>query len=88
VKLIYCPECQDVKKLQKGTRWCKCRESWGFYKEDGLNAVLGGEAVPLGFNNRSFALALRMRTGSRYQAKNFTAFTIDESVCDTIERVE
>lgn len=86
MKLIYCPECQDVRKLHKKWAACECGKSWGFYNEDGLHAVIGGKAVPLGFNNSSFAQALRHRTGSRYELRNFVAFTIYEIVSDTVER--
>ena len=88
MKLIYCPECQDVRKLHVGERVeCQCGESWGWYKNI-LNAVVGGKAIPIGFNNRSFRMALNARMGSRYKERNFTAFTINEIVSDTVERVE
>ena len=54
MKLFYCPQCHDVMKLHVYLRQCYCGESGGFYKRDGLNAVLIGEAIPVGIDNFSF----------------------------------
>ena len=58
MKLIFCPSCEDVKKLQREVTWCRCMRSWGWYAEDGLNATIAGQAVPIGFSNSSFTEAL------------------------------
>lgn len=82
MKLIFCPKCQDVLKLSLDKKNCKCGESWGRYK-DKLNAVIGGEAVPLGFDNGSFVGALR----GENLWNQFTAFVIDLP-CKTIKKEE
>jgi len=56
VKLIFCPGCTDLVRLMKEIRFCKCKESWGLYKEDGLHAIIGGRSVPMGINNFRFCL--------------------------------
>lgn len=84
MKLIYCPECQDVQKLQHFKRECWCGQSWGRYVDD-LNAEIGGKAIPLGFANSTFAHALKYRCKTDVGSR-FVAFVIEEE-CPTI-RVE
>ena len=52
MKLIFCPECLDVKKVRMlELRRCACGRAWGYYLEDDLTAVIGGSAVPLAIEN-------------------------------------
>jgi hypothetical protein len=52
MKLIFCPECLDVKKVRMlELRRCACGQAWGYYLEDDLTAVIGGTAVPLAIEN-------------------------------------
>jgi hypothetical protein len=84
MKLIFCQKCQDVVKLQaEESRTCLCGESWGRYKNDGLNAVYGGEAVPLGFDNPTLAEALQNQP-KEGRGRRFEAFVIAEE-CDTFK---
>lgn len=82
MKLIFCPECQDVRKLLDKLTTCSCGKSSGEYL-DNLNAYIFGDAIPLGFANRTFVRALRNRPGDGMGAE-FVAFVIPEQ-CDTIE---
>ena len=66
MKLIYCPECLDVKKVRMlKVRHCTCGKSWGYYLEDDLTAVMGGAAVPIAIANDELreAVARRPRDG-------------------------
>ena len=84
MKLIYCEKCSDVVSLRVGKkRTCECGQSWGQYT-DSLNATIGGHAVPLGFENRSFAAALKKRP-EYGQGKEFSAFTIPMH-CPTVQK--
>lgn len=83
MKLIYCPKCQDIFKLRWDLRHCECGEAWGYYRDDGLNAVIGGGAVPIGFANQSFLNALKNRP-KEGQGKRFAAFVIPE-YCPTVK---
>lgn len=83
MKLIFCLQCGDIVGLTKVTRCCKCKLSWGRYKEDGLNAVIGGRCIPLGFDNQSLAHALRNRPDSGKGAE-FLAFVIPKK-CPTVD---
>ena len=61
MKLIYCPECRDMVLLIFEERSCQCGKSFGYYKPDGHNAVTGGTAIVIGFDNQSFENALSSR---------------------------
>ncbi len=66
MKLIYCPECNDVKRVwQLRVRYCACGKSWGYYLDDDLTAEMGGCAVPLAIANDELreASAQRPQTG-------------------------
>jgi len=85
MKLIYCPLCEDVVRLVQEVRRCRCLRSSGCYVDD-LQAVIAGEAIPLGVAWGSFltALAKRPRKGN---GKRFEAFVIPRE-CPTIEKRE
>lgn len=84
MKLIFCPVCGTVINLiQKKKTFCRCRKSWGMYKDE-LYATIGGDAIPIGIDNRTFALSLRDRKFLVYDNR-FTAFVIHES-SDRIDR--
>jgi hypothetical protein len=53
MKLIYCPDCKDMVKMDYDKRTCKCGDSWGYYESDGLNAKYGGKCIPIGISNPS-----------------------------------
>jgi hypothetical protein len=77
VKLIYCPECHDVRKLHLNeTVTCQCGQSSGAYV-DNLNAWISGKAIPIGFANPTLVDALYLqelygdrsdRLGHRFEA--------------------
>lgn len=85
MKLIFCPKCGDLFKLSQSTKKCLCKKSYGKYL-DGLNAEIGGNAVPVGINNISFLEALYKRPldgeGSRFEA-----FVIPVR-CETVLKAE
>lgn len=85
MKLIFCPICHDVVRLVSHERACICGKSWGQYINQ-IDAIIGGEATPIGFNNASFADALGNQPPSGL-GERFEAFVIPE-VCDTIEITE
>ena len=85
MKMLYCPKCHDVRKLQRKQVFCQCGGSSGWYKRDGLNAVVAGLAIPLGFQNTSFVEALKNQP-EKGAGEVFEAFVIP-SECPTIERM-
>lgn len=101
MKLLFCPHCLDVRKLEvidairphdQSTVMfptsCVCGKSWGHYLPDELNAVYGGDAVMLGFANSTLALAIKANKDSppeRGNGRTFIAFIIPESA-PTVKR--
>lgn len=82
MKLLLCPTCEDVLKLDHHGRYCGCGRAWGRYLADGLHAQISGTAVPLGFASSHLLDALRHRPATG-NGSLFTAFVIPE-VCDTV----
>lgn len=80
MKLLFCPNCQDVVKLKvQEMRFCACRECSGIYL-DVLNAEYYGKAIPLGFANNTLVEALKKRDkaindGTEHNASKGIAFT-------------
>jgi hypothetical protein len=84
MKLIFCPNCEDIIKCQESGRTCQCGASGGRYT-DNLNAIYWGKAVPLGLANSSFVQALRNQPEDG-QGSRFEAFVIPKS-CPTFKKV-
>lgn len=85
MKMIYCPKCHDVCKLRRKQVSCQCGASSGWYKRDGLNAVVAGMAIPIGFQNSSFVRALKNQP-EEGRGEVFEAFVIPKE-CPTIVRM-
>ena len=81
MKLIYCPECKSITSLSRVPKFCDCKLSGGWYR-DNLNAEIWGNAIPLGINNTSFLSALQHRPKEGL-GKAFTAFVIPKK-CSTV----
>ena len=86
MKLLYCNTCRDIVKLSRTTRTCQCGATGGHYKQDGLNAVYYGPAIPLGFANGSFHEALDNQPEFG-MGTNYNAFVIPK-VCPTMVHVD
>ena len=86
MKLILCKNCEDIVRLRKEERFCKCGKCSGKYT-DNLNAWYkgGDNVVPLGFANSSLISALRNQPKEGW-GENFTAFVIPE-ICDTFKKI-
>lgn len=56
MKLIYCPVCDDVFRVESFTwRICNCGRSGGQYNPDNLTATIGGKAKVFGIPNPFFS---------------------------------
>lgn len=85
MKLLFCNECQDVIRLIKTKRTCKCGKVGGKYIDD-LNAVYFGEtAMPIGFANNSLRRAIYNQPDEG-MGEVFTAFIIPKD-CPTYKLV-
>jgi hypothetical protein len=87
MKLIYCSNCQDIVRLYiDEERFCKCGECSGAYV-DRINAwYKGNHAIPLGFHNMSFSVAISSQPEEGW-GENFKAFVIPKE-CDTFIKKE
>lgn len=59
MKLIFCKKCQDIIRLFEETRKCRCGKSGGRYIDEKNAEYWGINAVPIGINNKDFALAIK-----------------------------
>ena len=86
MKLLLCNTCGDIIQLSKSTRTCQCGSCGGHYKEDGVNAIYYGPAIPIGFHNSSFtdAISNQPEYGSGVP---FKAFVIPKA-CPTMDHVD
>ena len=86
MKLLFCNTCRDIVKLSRTTRTCHCGATGGHYREDGLNAIYYGPAIPLGFANSEFHTALDSQPeyGDGYR---YTSFVIPK-VCPTMVHID
>lgn len=82
MKLIFCPVCHDVRKLNYKVVVCDCGASKGWYHNEHLHATIQGKAIPIGFANDSFVNALTKRPAEGL-GKLFNAFVIPED-CPTV----
>lgn len=82
MKLIFCPDCKDVFKLDYAARSCKCGKATGKYV-DKLNVVHTG-GIPLGFANSSLQKAIDNRPQFGMGA-TFEAFVIPQN-CPTVNQ--
>ena len=58
MKLLFCPECEDVRKLAYGRTTCDCGASYGWYEKDGHHASIGGKTIVIGLDNLSLVEGL------------------------------
>jgi hypothetical protein len=89
MKLIFCPYCRDIRKLQlKVMTYCNCGKSYGQYL-DNHKAEMNKEAIPVGIGIRSFYRALNHRpilTGYLPESR-IEAFLIEDN-CPTISIID
>ena len=91
MKLILCPKCDDVFKLSRTLKACKCGAAQGRYLADGLYAQINMVAIPIGLANRPLA-----REVVAYQRGNKTmdaaidawVFKVNEPHIERVEEFE
>lgn len=76
MKLIYCPNCLDVRSLIPGKQYCLCRLSWG--QNDRGYVIYGGKAIPLEFDDRSFLQAMSVNLPPRFINPRFIAWVVSD----------
>jgi hypothetical protein len=58
MKLIFCPRCFDVRKLQRHQTYCDCGYVSGRYDADGAHATVSPEASVIGIDNHTLRRAI------------------------------
>lgn len=76
MKLLFCPDCGDVFKLQKTTKSCQCGKCKGKYINN-LDAIYN-DGIPLGFNNETLGMAVANQPIAGW-GKKFEAFVIPKN---------
>ena len=87
MKLIFCKDCQDVIKIDRDMRTCKCGKAKA-YLTDHINAIVNDHAIVLGFSNPSLANAFKIKPtihfGSRFEAfiisKEAKSIKVDDTI--------
>jgi hypothetical protein len=74
MKLLLCPLCGDVRALRGAKTYCWCRKSWGKYDKAGVNAEIGGMAIPLGIHSHDLRYACMHRPSGNVAGHEFEAF--------------
>jgi len=82
MKLLFCPDCQDVFKLAKILRSCECGKCSGKYINN-LDAIYNN-GIPLGFNNQSLGMACAAQPVAGW-GKRFEAFVIARNVTTMVK---
>jgi hypothetical protein len=77
MKLIFCPDCQDVFKLTKKVKSCECGKCKGKYINN-IDAIYN-DGIPLGFNNTTLGMAIASQPVAGW-GKRFEAFVIAKNV--------
>jgi hypothetical protein len=85
MKLIFCPKCNDIIKLNYNDQTCSCKTSGGYYLTNGLNAEYWGNAIPIGINWSSFLNTIKYQP-QQGQGKTFEAFVIPFK-CKTMKKI-
>jgi len=54
MKLIKCPDCDDIVAMRPWTKQCKCGKVKGRYTDNNITLEVQGKPVVLGINNSDF----------------------------------
>ena len=55
MKLLWCPQCQDLFKLSTTPKHCSCRKCFGAYKKDWLTVMVNVYGFVIGIDNGEFS---------------------------------
>ena len=69
MKLLLCPECDDIFNLSTKLKKCSCGKTKGKYKKEGINATFSG-GIPFCIHNRDFVEALSAQRYNDVHATN------------------
>lgn len=88
MKLIYCNKCNDIFRLFKILRFCKCKKCCGKYINNRTAIFSGSSAVPMGIDNNSLKRVLQgYYKNGFYLGTQINTFFIVEP-CNTFRRIK
>lgn len=71
MKLLFCPECQDIFKLKVGEmRFCECGHVYGKYADNGRDAYVSESGVSIAIGNGSLREAIFGMMALQAKSKN------------------
>ena len=82
MKLLFCKACNDLFALDSDYRACHCGVSGGYYKDNGMDVIINGPAIPVGITNSSFLSAVDLQKDFG-EGVPFEAFVIPKN-CPTV----
>jgi len=88
MKLVVCPECNDIFNLTLDEKVCKCGVASGHYLPDKTTVYVSAKAVVLGFNNSQFTTAYILTDFSSNRGQEFPAFFITDGCGKILRRGE
>lgn len=65
MKLIFCPSCKDIVRLEYIVKHCSCRLCAGKYLKDHITAVVNNRSLVFGIDNNSFNAAINNMIAGR-----------------------
>ena len=86
MKLLLCTKCQDIVRLFKKRRRCKCGRVAGLYTDDDNVIYMGDKAIPISIDNTSLLQAI-IEQPNEGEGKDFQA-TIPPINCTTFQKYE
>ena len=82
MKLLLCLDCDDIFNIDYEIKSCNCGATKGKYIDE-RNAIYSGiNAIPLAFDNYSFAKAIKNQPVDTFFGEPFTALVVPK-ICKT-----
>ena len=78
MKLLFCPECQDVIALTPVERTCKCGSSYGSYRQDKRVVDVYGEALVIVIDSLQLERTLKEQLKMSNQNLTLAAWIMSE----------
>lgn len=88
MKLLFCTQCHDVRKLRYEPTLCDCGRSFGRYLSNGHDAEYGGPSRILGLGNGSLLQALHTPGTERPRGPADVLCWVKPMECDRLMRIE
>jgi len=92
MKLLLCPQCNDIKKLNLERRTCRCGQSWAKYENKSLTSthmvVANESAIILGIDSSVLEKAVQRRLSNPKGPQQQVVTFLVKEPCSTVKRVK